>query len=92
MRVCHGDPTKTPKTQRTSHRATGMPIQAKQGRSQAEGEGPHLGVQDRVEFQPHRVVTESLSGEREKYSSGATSTEHTWAALPTKRKRMRFLS
>lgn len=59
------------------------------GLSQGEGKGPHLGVQDRVEFQPHCVVTESLSGERETHSSGAMSTEHTWAALPTKGKSMR---
>ena len=59
------------------------------GLSQGGGDGPHLGVQDRVEFQPHCVVTESLSGERETHSSGATSTERTWAALPTKRKSMR---
>lgn len=88
--VCHGDPTKIPKMQRTSHGATGMQIQASSsGLSQGEGDGPHLGVQDRVEFQPHCVVTESLSGERETHSSGAASTERTWAALPTKRKSMR---
>ena len=70
IEVCHGDPTKIPKMQRTSHRATGMQIQDKRQRPESGGgDGPHLGVQDRVEFQPHCVVTESLSGEREKHTA-----------------------
>lgn len=52
------------------------------------GEGPHLGVQNRVEFQPHSVITESLSKKKETHSSGVISTENIWAALPTRRKSM----
>lgn len=91
MEVDHGDPAKPPKMQRTSHRAPDVQIRAKwQSPEQGErGEGPHLGVQDRVEFQPHCVVTERLSRERETHSSGATSTEGTCAPLPTKKKSMR---
>lgn len=82
MEVYHGDAAKPPKMQRTSHRAPGVQIRAKwQSPEQGSGwgGGPHLGVQDRVEFQPHCVVTESLSTERETHSSGATSTEGTCA-------------
>lgn len=50
------------------------------------GEDPHLGVQDSVEFQPHCVITESLSRKRETHSSGAASTENMWVPPPTKRK------
>jgi len=37
MEICHGDPTKTPKMHRTSHRATGMQIQAKRQRPESGG-------------------------------------------------------
>lgn len=81
------NPTKMP---RTSRRATGMQIRAKvQSSARGGGEGPYLGVQDRVEFQPHSVITESLSRKKETHCSGAISTENIWAPLPTRRKSTR---
>lgn len=71
-----GAPQNPTKMQRTSHRAPKYtnPCQAREPWVRGRGEGPHLGIQNRVEFQPHSIITESLSRKRETNSSGAIST------------------
>lgn len=52
--------------------------------SKGRGEGAHLGVQDRAEFQSHCIITESLRRERETHSSGTMSWRAAGLSCPWK--------
>lgn len=76
----HQDANKSPQ----SHRYANL-CHAAEPWGRGRGKDPHLGVQDRVEFQPYRIITESLSKERETQFTNHGHGEHGLKKTPSPR-------